>query len=125
MRLAVYIVSLLFYCANATAQERETVGEPLMLDVLEAAAAYDARNGTPLVSFRLSEVSKRAFADFSSRNVGKKIDIRVDGKTVMQTVIREPITGGSGQIIATSSDEAQQLSKRLLSKARLEVQTLP
>ena len=125
MRLAVYIVSLLFYWANATAQERETVGEPLMLDVIEAASAYDASNNMPLVSFRLSEVSKRAFADFSSRNVGKKIDIRLDGKTVMQTVIREPITGGVGQIITTSSDEAQQLANRLIQKARLEVQTLP
>jgi preprotein translocase subunit SecD len=125
MRLAVYLVSLLFCCANATAQERETVAEPLMLDVIEAAAAYDARNNTPLVSFRLSEVSKRAFADFSSRNVGKKIDIRLDGKTVMQTVIREPIMGGGGQIITTSSDEAQQLAHRLILKARLEVQTIP
>ena len=96
-----------------------------MLDVIEAAAAYDARNNTPLVSFRLSEVSKRAFADFSSRNVGKKIDIRLDGKTVMQTVIREPIMGGGGQIITTSSDEAQQFANRLILKARLEVQTIP
>jgi preprotein translocase subunit SecD len=125
MRLAVYLVSLLFWCANATSQERETVAEPLMLDVIEAAAAYDARNNTPLVSFRLSEISKRAFADFSSRNVGKKIDIRLDGKTVMQTVIREPIMGGGGQIITTSSDEAQQLANRLILKARLEVQTIP
>src|SRR3954466_12573695 len=92
--VAASTVLLLFFTATSA------IAEPLTLDVIEAAAAYDARNGTPLVSFRLSEGSQRAFANFSSANVGKKIDIRVGGKTVMQTVIREPITGGVGQIIA-------------------------
>lgn len=101
------------------------IAEPLALDVIEAAVAYDAGNGTPLVSFRLSEGSQRAFANFSSVNVGKKIDIRVGGKTVMQTVIREPITGGVGQIIATSPDEAHRLANRLINKTSLEVETSP
>lgn len=101
------------------------IAEPLTLDVIEAAAAYDARNGTPMVSFRLSEGSRRAFANFSSVNVGKKIDIRVGGKTVMQTVIREPITGGVGHIIATSPDEAHALANRLVNKTSLEVETSP
>jgi preprotein translocase subunit SecD len=102
------------------------LAEPLALEVTEASVAYDARNNFPVVTFRMTEASREAFADFSTRHVGEKIDIRIDGKSVMQTVIREPITGGVGQIIASSSDEARQLANRLASKAaRLEVEPLP
>ena len=99
--------------------------EPLMLEVTEAEVAYDARNSQPLVSFRLSESSRKAFADFSAQHVGQKVDIRVDGNSVMTVVIREPITGGVGQILATSADGARQLTTRLKSKAPLTVEALP
>ena len=88
-----------------------------MLEVVEASVAYDTRNNQPMVAFRMSEGSRKAFADFSARHVGEKIDIRIDGKSVMKTVIREPITGGVGQIIAPNPDEARQLAARLSSKA--------
>jgi preprotein translocase subunit SecD len=102
------------------------LAEPLTLEVTEASAAYDARNNFPLVTFRLAETSRKAFADFSAAHVGEKIDIRIDGKSVMKTVIREPITGGVGQIIASSPDEARQLADRLASKAaRLDVEPVP
>ena len=88
-------------------------------------AAYDARNGRPLVSFRMSEASRKAFADFTSQHVNEKIDIRVDGNSVTQVVIREPITGGVGQISATSVDTARQLTERLKAKAPLVVEAIP
>ena len=78
------------------------LAEPLTLEVTEASVAYDTRNNTPVVTIRLAEASRKAFADFSTRHVGEKIDVRIDGKSVMKTVIREPITGGVGQIIASS-----------------------
>jgi preprotein translocase subunit SecD len=97
-----------------------------MLEVTEASVAYDARNNFPLVTFRLAETGRKAFADFSARHVGQKIDMRVDGKSVMKPVIREPITGGVGQITASNPDEARQLADRLASKgARLEVEAVP
>src|ERR1700754_879394 len=89
------------------------LAEPLTLEVTEASVAYDTRNNRPVVTFRMAEASGKAFADFSTRHVGEKIDLRIDGKSVMQTVIREPITGGVGQITASSSDEARQLADRL------------
>jgi hypothetical protein len=52
----------------------------------------------------------------------KKVDLRIDGNSVMQTVIREPITGGVGQILAASHDGARQLTERLKSKAPLVVE---
>jgi preprotein translocase subunit SecD len=101
------------------------LAEPLALEVTEASVAYDARNNFPVVSFRMAEAGRKAFADFSTRHVGQKIDIRVDGKSVMQTVIREPITGGVGQIITSNPDQARQLADRLAKGARLEVEAVP
>ncbi len=101
------------------------LAEPLTLDVTEAEAAYDTRNSQPLVTFRLSEASRKAFANFSAQHVGDKIDIRVDGNSVMQPVIREPITGGVGQILAASPDGARRLTERLKSNAPLVVEAIP
>jgi hypothetical protein len=115
-----WLAMIVFFVATALA-----VAEPLRLNVVEATPAYSTRDSTPLVSFRLSEDSKRAFADFSSLNVGKKIDIRFEGKTITQTVIREPITGGVGQIIVANPDEARQLANRLIDKTPLEVEVSP
>jgi preprotein translocase subunit SecD len=102
------------------------LAEPLTLEVTDASVAYDTRTTLPVVTFRLAGASRKAFADFSASHVGEKIDIRVDGKSVMKTVIREPITGGVGQITASSPDEARQLAARLASKAaRFEVEAVP
>jgi preprotein translocase subunit SecD len=102
------------------------VAEPLTLEVTEASVAYDTRTGAPMVAFRLSEASRRAFADFSTHHVGDKIDMRIDGKTVMTPVIREPITGGIGQITASSADEARKVADRLVAKAaRFDVEAMP
>jgi hypothetical protein len=81
--------------------------EPLTLEVTEA------------------EASRKDFADFSAQHVGDKIDLRIDGNSVMKTVIREPITGGVGQILAASQDGARQLTERLKSKAPLVVEAIP
>jgi len=84
-----------------------------------------------MVTFRLSDASRKAFADFSTRHVGQKdvgqkVDFRIDGKSVMQPVIRDPITGGAGQITASSPDEARQLAGQLVSKAaRFDVEAVP
>jgi preprotein translocase subunit SecD len=101
------------------------LAEPLTLEVTEAEVAYDARNSQPIVTFRMSESSRKAFADFSAQHVGETIDLRIDGNSVMKTVIREPITGGVGQILATSQDSARQLTERLRSKAPLVVEAVP
>jgi hypothetical protein len=115
---ASFVLGLLLLSAPAFA-------EPLTLEVTEAEVAYDARNSQPVVTFRMSEASRKAFADFSAQHVGEKIDLRIDGNSVMQTVIREPIMGGVGQIIAASQDGARQLTERLRSRAPLVVEAVP
>ncbi len=99
--------------------------EPLTLEVVDAEIAYDPRTSQPLVTFRMSEASRKAFAEFTGQHVGEKIDLRIDGNSVMNTVIREPITGGVGQILATNKDGARKLTERLKAKAPLAVEAIP
>lgn len=115
---ASFVFGLLLLSAPAFA-------EPLTLKVTDAEIAYDARSSQPLVTFRMSEASRKAFADFSAQHVGEKIDLRIDGKSVMTTIIREPITGGVGQILATNKDGARRLTERLKAKAPLVVEAIP
>ncbi|PYE90081.1 protein translocase subunit SecD [Phyllobacterium leguminum] len=66
--------------------------------LVDARAGFDPNTNQPLVSFKFDSVGARQFADITSRNVGKPFAIVLDGKVLSAPVIREPITGGSGQI---------------------------
>ena len=100
--------------------------EPLGLEVAGAQVNFDPRSNEPVISFRLTAASGRLFADFTSKNVGRKAEIRVDGRALMAPVIREPILGGAGQIAAGFKfDEAKELADRLASgRARMEVEAV-
>jgi SecD/SecF fusion protein len=98
--------------------------DPLALRVTRAAVAYDQRNGEPVVTMVFDEASKRLFADFTARNVGKAMEIRIDGRAVSKPVIREPITGGGGQIAGGFTvPQAREMAERLSTgAAKLEVE---
>ncbi|RCS25406.1 protein translocase subunit SecD [Phyllobacterium salinisoli] len=64
----------------------------------DARAGFDPNTSEPIVSFRFDSAGARQFGDITSRNVGKPFAIVLDGKVLSAPVIREPITGGSGQI---------------------------
>jgi preprotein translocase subunit SecD/SecD/SecF fusion protein len=67
-------------------------------DLQNAQASTDPQNGQWVVNFSLNSVGARQFADVTTANVGKPFAIVLDGKVIEAPVIREPITGGSGQI---------------------------
>jgi len=64
----------------------------------DARAGFDQRSNEPIVSFRFDSVGARQFAEITTANVGRPFAIVLDGKVLSAPVIREPITGGSGQI---------------------------
>lgn len=66
--------------------------------LVDARAGFDQRTHEPIVSFRFDSAGARQFAEITSRNVGRPFAIVLDGKVLSAPVIREPITGGSGQI---------------------------
>jgi SecD/SecF fusion protein len=64
----------------------------------DARPGFDQRTNQPIVSFRLDNAGARTFAAITEANVGKPFAIVLDGKVLSAPVIREPITGGAGQI---------------------------
>jgi preprotein translocase subunit SecD len=87
---------------NAQAPQTSTVVKKQVLvsggDLTDAQAAFDQRTGEPIVNFRFNTVGARRFAQATSENVGLPFAIILDGKVISAPVIREPITGGQGQI---------------------------
>lgn len=67
-------------------------------DLTDAQPGFDQRSGEPIVSFRFNGSGSRKFADATLKNVGQPFAIVLDNEVVSAPVIREPITGGSGQI---------------------------
>jgi preprotein translocase subunit SecD len=104
---------------------RPASAEPLALDVLRATAGFDNRAHEPVVSIYLRPVSIKAFFDLTKANIGRSVEVRMDGKTVTKTVIGEPIAGGVFQFDGNfTRDEAREIAGRLntgASKVEVEV----
>jgi SecD/SecF fusion protein len=67
-------------------------------NLTNAQPRFDNRNHEWVVSFTLDSTGARRFADVSTKHVGEPFAIVLDGKVISAPVIREPITGGQGQI---------------------------
>ena len=76
-------------------EDRVALGGERLVD---SRAGFDPRTGEPIVSFRFDGAGARQFAQITSANVGRPFAIVLDGKVLSAPTIREPITGGSGQI---------------------------
>jgi preprotein translocase subunit SecD len=67
-------------------------------DLTDAQPGFDQRTGEPIVSFKFNTSGARKFAHATSENVGLPFAIILDREVISAPVIREPITGGQGQI---------------------------
>lgn len=75
-----------------------------------AAAAFD-QYGAPAVDIAFDARGTKLFADLSTKNVGKRFAIVLDGKVYSAPVFREPILGGRAQISGSfATEEAQDLA---------------
>jgi preprotein translocase subunit SecD len=66
--------------------------ETVVLDVISVAPSHDSRSGRPIVQLVLGQKSKQALIAFSSAEIGRKVELRVDGRVAVATVIREPLS---------------------------------
>ena len=100
--------------------------EPLRLAVQRAMPALDSQTNEPLVRFTFTPESKQAFADFTAQNIGKTIELRVDGRVLMRPVIQQPIYGGTGSIAGGFTfPQAAEMAERLTAgTAILEVEVV-
>jgi len=67
-------------------------------DLTDAQPGFDQRTNEPIVNFKFNSSGSRKFAQATSENVGVPFAIILDNKVISAPVIREPITGGQGQI---------------------------
>jgi preprotein translocase subunit SecD len=75
-------------------------------ELTDAQPGFDQRTNEPIVSFKFNTVGARKFAVATSENVGQPFAIVLDDKVISAPVIREPITGGSGQISGSFTVQA-------------------
>jgi preprotein translocase subunit SecD len=75
-------------------------------DLTDAQPGFDQRTGEPIVSFKFNTSGSRKFSVATSENVGQPFAIVLDNKVISAPVIREPITGGSGQISGSFTVQA-------------------
>ena len=102
--------------------------EPVALEVVSAEAGVDQRNNSPILNLKLSRESGRLLADISQKNIGRKADIRIGGRTVVSPVFREPILGGVLQISDNGFTAARTkaLAEQITAQGgRIEIEALP
>ena len=97
------------------------IAAPLALKVDTALASFD-EYGQPVVNIRLDEESARAFAGFTAENIGKVVELRVDGEIVTAPMIRDTIAGGEIMISGSmTAEDAASLAMRLRGGGMIEV----
>ena len=67
-------------------------------NLTDARAGQDGRTGEWVVNFTFDSIGTRRFAEVTRNNVGRPFAIVLDNRVITAPVIREPITGGRGQI---------------------------
>jgi preprotein translocase subunit SecD len=100
------------------------MAEPILIDVLNAEPNVDLRTNEPIITFRMTPASAKLFAELTSKNIGRRLELRIDGKTVMAPVIREPVMGGSMQVSGGwTSRQAKDLADSIAAgKFKIEVE---
>ena len=90
------------------------VAEPVTLDVSSARVGQDKRSGQPILSITVTTASKQALGKLSTDNIGRKAELRVDGKTILTSTFREPILGATMEVSNDmTADRAQALAAQL------------
>ncbi len=99
---------------ESQANVKEVVRRRVEVDganLTDARPGQDQQSGRWVVNFTLDSVGARRFAEVSTTNTGKRFAIVLDDKVISAPVIREPITGGRGQISGNfTASAAQDLS---------------
>jgi preprotein translocase subunit SecD len=67
-------------------------------DIIDASPGFAPGTREPVASFRFNARGTRRFAHVTEENIGRPFAIVLDDRVLSAPVIREPITGGSGQI---------------------------
>ena len=96
--------------SDPTAYEKQFVVKKRVLLTGErlknAAATVDAQTGRYVVAFEFDKKGAKKFAKVTTDNTYQRLAILLDNKVISAPQIREPITGGQGNISGNFSPEA-------------------
>ena len=80
----------------------------------KAEVSFDQNTNKPEVNLQFDDEGAKLFEEITSKNVGKRIAIYLDGQPISAPNVQEAITGGKARITGTFSlEEAKLLVKRL------------
>lgn len=96
------------------------------LTVVAAKVEADKLTSQPVLAIRIAKESSVVLARLTRGNIGRKVELRVDGKVLSAPVIREPILGTELQISGDgTAADFDAIAKRLLSGGVVEVVVVP
>ena len=82
-------------------QEKISVSKRIILsgeNLIEAQPRYDNFSNQPIVAFSLDRLGSQRFGQVTTKNIGKRIAIILDGEAISAPVIQDSITSGNGTI---------------------------
>lgn len=86
--------------------------------LINARAGVNPQNNENIVNIQFDQQGGQKFADLSTKNVGERFAIILDGEVISAPVFQEPILGGSAQISGNfSAESANRLAISLQSGA--------
>jgi len=82
-------------------QEEISVSKRIILsgeNLIDAQPRYDNFNNQPIVAFSLDRLGSQRFGQITTKNIGKRLAIILDGEAISAPVIQDSITSGNGTI---------------------------
>ncbi len=91
--------------AAAKLEFQDPSGNVFMTGDMVKTASYYYSEGDHQVAFTLTDEGAKIFADMTSRSIGQRITILLDGETLISPTVQTAITNGSGVINGMGSVE--------------------
>jgi len=83
-------------------------------DLVRGEVDFDPNTGKPIVNLQFNDNGKKLFADLTTKDVGKRVAILLDGAIITAPTVQEPIMDGRAVISGQFTiDEAKTLATRL------------
>lgn len=95
-------------------------GSPLV----ETRLSRDEWSGLPVLVIDLGGPLRDALAELTTKLVGRPLPLRVNGKTLVEPLVNEPITAGSLQISGSTLEELEAIQTALRQCQRSEAATI-
>jgi hypothetical protein len=86
--------------------------DPVIFEIISAQPGFDQRTGQPIVRITLKE--QRPFPKVEAvKQIGRTLELRVDGTAIFRTILREPPYVGALEITGSTTDEVRELQARV------------